>query len=123
MDTEIRTSPAHTKGNEMSNPIWTLLHHRMTSEHLGPYLPTFLVIEDERKAAEQFNERYKFGGWRPFGQDKFKLMENHLLKYPGDPPQQPLAITHLRDELILLYPSDVVVIKQPDGSFEVCRMD
>jgi hypothetical protein len=107
----------------MSNPIWTLLHPLMTYEHLGPYLPYFLVNEDERPAAQQFNERYKFGGWRPFGQDKFTLTETHILKYPGDPAHQPMAVTHLRDEVILLYNSDVVVIKQPDGSFEVCRMD
>src|SRR6187455_1307712 len=93
---------------KMSHPIWTLLHHRMTQEHLGPYLPTFLVNEDERKAAEQFNERYIHGGWRPFGQGKFTLTDTHILKYPGDPPLIPIAVTHLRDELILLYSSDVV---------------
>jgi hypothetical protein len=29
----------------------------------------------------------------------------------------------LRDEMILLYQSDIVVIVQPDRSFEVARMD
>jgi len=107
----------------MSHPTWRLLHPAMTAEHIGPYLPYFLVVEDKRKAAEQFNERYIHGGWSPFGQDKFHLSDNNTLKYPGDPPLKPLAMTQLRDELILLYQSDVFVIVQPDRSFEVARMD
>jgi len=95
----------------------------MTIEALGPYLPYFLVIEDERKAAEQFNERYKFGGWRPFGQDKFSMTTTGTLRYPGDPPLPPLAMTLLRDEKIFLYQSDMVAIVQLDRSFEVARMD
>jgi hypothetical protein len=104
----------------MSNPVWMVLHPGVD---LGPFLPYFLVNEDERKAAEQFNERYLYGGWRPFGQNQFRLSETHVLQYPGDPPLYPLAITHLRDEVILMYQSDVFVILQPDKSFEVCRMD
>jgi len=95
----------------------------MTHAHIGPYLPYFLVVEDKRKAAEQFNERYRHGGWQPFGQAQFTLTENNILRYPGDPPLKPLAKTQLRDELILLYVSDVVVIVQPDRSFEVSRLD
>jgi hypothetical protein len=95
----------------------------MTVEALGPYLPYFLVVEDPRSAAEQFNERYKFGGWRPFGQDKFKMTTTGTLLYPGDPPSPPIAMTILRDEKIFLYQGDVVAIVQLDRSFEVARMD
>jgi hypothetical protein len=107
----------------MTHPTWVLINHRMTPEYLGSYLPYFLVVEDERKAAEQFNERYKYGGWRPFGQDKFQLTDTHILKYPGDPPLVPLAMTQLRDEMIFLYQGDILAIVQPDRSFEVARMD
>lgn len=106
----------------MKHPTWFALQPGVGPEHLG-YLPGFLDLNDERKAAEQFNERYVHGGWRPYGQDKFKLIgKDKVLQYPGDPPIRPYALTMLHDETILLYQSDVVVILQPDGSFEVARM-
>jgi hypothetical protein len=106
----------------MNHPAWVGLHPAVTAEHLG-YLPGFLDLADERKAAVQLNERYVHGGWRPFGQDKFKLSASNMLRYPGDPPLKPIAMAMLRDEMILLYQSDIVVIVQPDRSFEVARMD
>lgn len=99
---------------------WELLHPRMTEEHLG-YLPSFLFESDPRSAKEQFNERYTFGGFRPF--EGFKLGEDNSLRYPGDPPMFPLAQVKLRDELIVLYRHAWVAIIQKDRSFEVARMD
>lgn len=107
----------------MSHPAWVLLQPGMMPEDLGPYLPFFLVVEDQRPAAEQFNERYKFGGWRPYGQDQFTMTKGYGLMFPGDPVQQPRALTRLRNETIILYPHDVFAIVQKDGSFEVSRMD
>ena len=101
--------------------IWKLLHPRMTGEHLG-LLPGMLNPSDPRKARDQFDAAYQHGGgWRPFA--GFKLLDDNSLAYPGDPPQRALAETWLRDERILLYESEWVAIIQPDGSFEVCRMD
>jgi hypothetical protein len=106
----------------MNHPAWIGLHPAVTVEHLG-YLPGFLDLADTRKAAAQFNERYVHGGWRPFGQDEFTLGANNTLRYPGDPPLKPIAMAMLRDEMILLYECSIVVIVQPDRSFEVARMD
>ena len=99
---------------------WNLCHPKATVEMLG-FLPSFLSEDDPRPAREQFDERYKFGGgWDPF--PGFKLTENGL-EYPEDPPQKLLAETRLRDEIIRLYDCSWVAIIQPDGSYEISRMD
>jgi hypothetical protein len=101
--------------------VWELLHPQMRPENLG-YLPGFLDPNDPRPAREQFNERYaRGGGWSPM--KGHQLRGDNSLEYPGDPRIHPIAQTWLRDELILLYPSDWVAIVQRDRSFEVCRMD
>jgi hypothetical protein len=85
-------------------------------------LPGMLNSNDPRPAREQLDSGYaQGGGWNPF--PGFKLTENNNLLYPGDPPTRPVAVTHLRDELIILYEHEWVAIIQPDRSFEVCRMD
>jgi len=101
---------------------WEALHPLMTAEHLG-FLPGMLDENDPRPAREQFNERYAHGGgWQPFIGHELRE-EDLTLKYPGDPPLIPLAKLQFRDELIVLYEHDFVMIKQRDGSYEVCRMD
>jgi hypothetical protein len=85
-------------------------------------LPDFLVFTDQRKASEQFAERYAFGGWRPFKGFKFDP-QTKAIKYPGDPALKPIASVELRDELVLIYPYSWVGILQPDGSFEIARLD
>lgn len=104
-------------------PEWEMAHPLYRAEMLGPFLPYFLHLDDPRPAAEQFNERYHFGGWHPRKGDPTKLGNNDELLYPGDPPLPPLAKCKLRDETIILYQSDFVAIIQPDRSFEVSRMD
>ena len=98
---------------------WTLHHPKMTMEHLG-FIPTFLSLADPRPAKEQFDTAY-VGGWSPF--PKFTLHPNKTLTYPGDPPMKPLAETSFRDEKIYVYESAWVAIVQPDGSYEIARMD
>lgn len=98
--------------------IIRLLHPRATFEHLG-FIPSFLDEADPRPAREQFDERY-VSGWWPL--PKFKL-DGTTLKYPGDPPLKPYALIEFRDEIILVYEHDLVVIVQPDGGFEGARMD
>jgi hypothetical protein len=98
-----------------------MLHPKMTQEHLG-LLPGFLDESDPRSAREQFNENYAHGGgWNPF--EGFKMLDGYALKYPGDPAHKPLAKAKFRDELILYYQYSWVVVMQPDGSWEVTRMD
>lgn len=99
---------------------FTLLHPRMTKEALGN-IPYFFSEEDPRPAREQINEAYIFSGWQPF--EGFELVAEENLRYPGDPVMYPLAKARLRDETINFYQSAWVSIVQPDGSFEVARID
>lgn len=98
---------------------WEILDPRVTLDILG-FIPEFLSDDDSRPAKEQFAANY-VSGWRPF--NGFKMGEDHSISYPGDPTFPPLASTKLRDELICYYRSSWVAIIQPDGAYEVCRMD
>jgi hypothetical protein len=90
-------------------------------EDLGR-IPEMLDLANPAPAREQFNANYQHGGgWRP--RDKFTLGEDDSLRYPGGEPRHPLAEIKFRDERVLIYESDFVVIVQPDRSFEVSRMD
>jgi len=101
--------------------MWMLLHPKMTAEHLG-LLPGMLDESDPRPAREQFDANYQHGGgWQPL--NGHTLHENNVMTYPGDPPFKPVAVTYLRDEMILLYDYAFVAIVQPDRSYEVARMD
>jgi hypothetical protein len=84
-------------------------------------IPSFLNEDDPRPAREQFNENYAHGGgWSPIKDFKLK---NGVLLYPGDPPFWPFAEISFRDEKILVCDYAMVCIVQPDGKFEVARMD
>lgn len=112
-------SPRKSPPTPAQHPQWALLHPHAD---LGR-IPSFLFCDDPRSAREQFDERYAFGGgWRPMPHWQYDK-ETRAIAYPGDPPLHPIAETTLRDELILLYPSAWVAIIQPDGAFEVARMD
>lgn len=100
--------------------IWEMKHSRATPAMLG-YLPSFLDEDDPRSAREQLNANYPFGGWQPF--KGFTMLADGNLAYPGDPPTILLAETKLRDETVRFYQHAWVAVVQPDGSFEVCRMD
>jgi len=95
-------------------------HPSVTAEHLG-LLPFLLDESDPRSAREQFHENYSYGGgWQPM--PNFTLTGN-TLHYPGDPVLVPIAAMLLRRETVLVYEFSIVAIVQPDGSFEVARMD
>jgi hypothetical protein len=53
----------------------------------------------------------------------FNMLSDGKLKYPGDPIMQPLAETKLRDETIRYYEYSWLSITQPDGTYEVARLD
>ncbi|HEY2530294.1 MAG TPA: hypothetical protein VGJ20_20550 [Xanthobacteraceae bacterium] len=88
-------------------------------------IPYWLDVNDPRPAREQLDSHYRHGGgWHPFQGYSLKIEHGRrALLFPGDPPQYPIATMHLRDETILVYPHAIVVVLQPDGSFEACRMD
>jgi len=91
----------------------------MTPEMLG-LIPFFLDDQDPRPAREQFDSAY-IGGWHPF--EGFTMLPDGNLSYPEDPPTQLLAETKLRNETIRFYHHSWVSIIQPDGTFEIARMD
>lgn len=99
--------------------VWVALHPQFMPDMLG-FIPHFLDDADPRPAREQFNANY-CSGWKPF--KGFKMLSNGDLSYPGDPPTQLLAETMLRDEIIRFYNQAWVAIIQPDGSYEIARMD
>lgn len=102
-------------------PDWEYLHEVVTREWLG-LLPEMLNDANPAPAREQFDRGYQHGGgWRPFV--GFKLLGNGCILYPGDPSLRPLARTQLRDEKITLFECSWVMIQQPDGSYEIARMD
>lgn len=100
--------------------IWIMKHPRATIDHLG-YIPDFLSESDPRPAKEQISNNY-IGGWHPM--NKFKMEpDGSNMQYPGDPPLILLAETKLRDEVIKFYDCSWLAIIQPDGSFEISRLD
>lgn len=96
-------------------------------EGLG-FLPSFLSEDDPRPAAEQINENYAHGGgWSPFNGFEYDPVYNRLI-YPADevdPAEvyHALATAQLRNEQLYFYEGEWLAIVQPDGSFEVSRMD
>jgi hypothetical protein len=99
--------------------IWIGKHPKFHPDMLG-FIPMFLSEGDPRPAKEQINSKYQ-SGWNSF--PGMKMLPNGNLRYPGDPDYEILAETRLRDEVIRFYNYAWVAIVQPDGTFEVCRMD
>jgi hypothetical protein len=100
---------------------WRLVHPGATFGSLG-YIPDFISLGNPQPARKQIDHNYRQGGgWRPT--PKFSMQPNGALKYPGDPPLPLLAETKLRDETIRFYNHSWVAIVQPDGAFEVAKVD
>lgn len=97
------------------------MHHPRALDMLG-YIPQFISEDDPRTAAEQFNSSYAHGGgWQPMS--GWTMGTDGGLKYPGDPKIMPVASAKLREEEIFVYPYAWVAIRQPDGKYEVARID
>lgn len=110
--------------------IWSDTEH--TPKHISMsallgLIPHFVDEDDPRPAKEQIHERYAHGGgWGP--SKGFTLAEDLTLTFPGgededDEVYQPWVVTTLHDETIAVYDCAWTVIRQPDGSFEVGRLD
>lgn len=86
-------------------------------------LPMIFDPSDPRPAADQANDRYAHGGgWRPNG--KFKRLGSEIaIQYPGDPPLKGVAVAALNDETIVVFQHAWVMVIQPDGTYEIARMD
>lgn len=100
-----------------THPLWTLTSPRV---NLG-MLHRWLSNEDPRKADEQFNTAYPFGGWQPF--EGFEAYGNFGLAYPGDPVLYPLAWCELHGERVCLYAASWVAVWSGSEVRTVARMD
>lgn len=84
-------------------------------------LPFMLYAGNPRSVREQFDDNY-MGGWRPFKGHTLDK-DTMTLAYPGDPPLEPLVKMTFRDEHIYVYRHGWVLVLQPNGEWEVARMD
>lgn len=94
----------------------------ITQEWLG-FIPTFINPADPTPAAQQIDANYQHGGgWRPM--KGWTLDPDTLaISYKGDETYQPWAIAKHGDERIVFYDCAWIAIVQPDGSFEIDRLD
>ena len=100
---------------------WTQRHPKFDLRALG-FLPLLLSEDDPRTVAKQLDDTYAHGGgWRPI--KGWRLGEGDVLDYDGDEPLTPLAEAWLRNERIVFYRHALLAVFQPDGSFEVTRVD
>jgi len=110
-------------GFHVSRPFVSFEYFELGAIARCGLIPDMLRTADPRPAREQFDAAYAHGGgWLPFRGFKFNA-KNQSITYPGDPSLLPLARGKLRDETILIYPHAWVGILQPNGDFEVARMD
>lgn len=87
-------------------------------------LPLILRTDDPRPAREQAQDRYAHGGgWDPFRGFKLHMIPQPHLTYPGDPAFRLIAHSRIRDEILLLFESSWLAIVQPNGDYEISRMD
>lgn len=87
------------------------------------FLPRLIGEDDPRPIREQIDDKYRYGGgWKPMRGWTFDKWTS-TLKFPGDPVMRPLAAAQLRDEEIFLYRYSFLCVVQPNGSFEVSRVD
>lgn len=108
-----------TLKGELNMPSIGLVVWEPNDFNVVGFLGEMLNSEDPRTAKEQFDGAY---GWSPFNGFTYNP-KDHGLSYPGDPTFYPVATAKLREEMIYLYPSAWVCIVQPDGSYEIARMD
>lgn len=96
-------------------------------EALG-FLPEFLSRYDPRDAVEQLHENYAHGGgWNEFSGFTFKFdkerPDRSLISYTGDPDYRCKGWTMLRDEHVLVFEHDWVIVTKDGSEFKCARMD
>jgi hypothetical protein len=100
---------------------------QVTNGDILGFLPEILRQDDPRSAAAQIEDRYSHGGgWSPFGRGQWQWSRDGMvLQFPGDPPMKPVAalLLPLSNEYCLLFPHQMMLVLQQDGSFEVTRLD
>lgn len=100
-----------------------LIHPR--GIELAGHIPNEIVrFDDPRPAREQINDRYNFGGgWSPMKGWAFDPKTFEIV-YQGDEAYDAVLLMELSSgERLFVYRYAWVCIVQPNGTFEVSRMD
>lgn len=112
----------------MTRLLWKAIPPTTTTDLIDVlgFVVDFVDTLDERSAKEQIDANYQHGGgWRP--QDKWTLSFDTSnvpsIRYPGDTPLRALAEAELRSERLYMFDYGIMAIVQPDGAFEVARLD
>lgn len=99
------------------------LNRKINIEDVVGHIKFYGNEGDPRPLKEQFHHWYSHGGgWNPFTEFAFNK-ETKSLTYPEDPPLYPIVEAKFRDQMIYIYNHSWVNIINPDGTFEVSRMD
>jgi hypothetical protein len=96
-----------------------------TNAHLTGDLQYMLDDEDPAPAVEQFNQR-SAAGWRSRRSRWTNDGAGEAITsrtFSRNERLTPIARARLRDETILLYPMSWVLIEQPNGEWDIARMD
>lgn len=103
--------------------MWTLLHPRMTMDHLG--LIPMLISASGEPLKEQIQRNYAHGGgWSSAGFTKMIFNpEDCSAKYPGDPKMFARAKFVNGDETLYFYDHAIVAVVSAAGVAEFSRMD
>jgi hypothetical protein len=90
-------------------------------------IPAFLSRANPEPAWKQIDAAYQ-GGWRPL--PDWQVLEVNeeqgfaRAKYPGDPELRTLpGFMTFRDEVLWMFPHEVVMLKGKSGTWELCRLD
>lgn len=87
-----------------------------------------LIWDNATPAREIFAKTYAHGGgWNPFEGFKLVIRDDgrRTIKYPGDPALVELAsaVRPTTGETIVVFQHAWVMVIQPNGDFEISRMD
>ena len=101
----------------------TIIRHPYATIEMAGFIPAWLS-ESSKPIRDQLNDGYIWGGFRHFSGFSIDPSTDELL-YPGDPPTIPLIEWQFdsHPQRVILYQHSWVAIIEPDGTFEVCRMD
>lgn len=106
------------------HPSGWIFYHPNAPDLLGYILSHEMIsARSSLSVKEQIQQNYAHGGgWHPLSGWRFDP-ETKELQYPGDPVYPMVAELKVRDEMVYMYHHAWVAVVQPDGSFEVTRMD
>lgn len=88
------------------------------------YIPGWVQCwdPDEMSLINHLHDCYLHGGgWQPF--EGFTAAENGTLSYPGDPDAYPIVKIERHAHEVIVYEHAWVLVRMPNKSYQICRMD